>query len=215
MREAFLEWHRYAMTFSYHSETQSRADSSIEGPNATVSDVSIWPCDDGSWCDNDQGTGLDCCMAGGGYFVGVNGEQTRTNPNATSSTTSSTTTSSSSLMTSTSAAATARPTESSPASQGHHTTSALGVGLGVGLGLAVLLIGIGALLYILKARRKREKIPAVKEPSVDQVPVEKSSHPVYEVQDEIPKEGGDVQREASGQRRKPVPQRPHSAVEME
>ncbi len=143
----------------------------------------------------------------------MNGTQTKTNPNATitSSSTSSTQASTSSSMTSMSTVVTNPPPATSSASPPHHTTSALGVGLGVGLGVAALLTGIGALIYVLRARRKRGRSQLQEQP-VEQKPLEKSSHPVYEMQD--PKEN-DIVLETSTQKRKPVAQRSISAAEME
>lgn len=143
----------------------------------------------------------------------MNGEQTKTNPNATSSITSSMQTSSSSLI-SQSSVPTARPTESSAVSELQHTNLALGIGLGIGLGIAVLLTGIGVLFCILKARRKRNKRSELQEPRLDQRPLEKFSYPIYEMQEEI-RIANDACRGAPRQGGTPTPQKRHSTLEME
>ena len=135
----------------------------------------------------------------------MNGEQTKTNPNATSTTASSIT------RTSGPATATAKSTQSAVTSGSQHN-STLGIGLGVGLGVAALLAVIAALFFIFKARRKRRTEQALGQ-HVDQKPLEKLSNPVYQMQDDIPELGG-VEHQGKWQQGRPLLKTPGSPVEI-
>jgi hypothetical protein len=88
----------------------------------------------------------------------------------------------------------------------------LGIGLGVGLGVAALLGVIAALFFIFKARRKRRTEQTLGQ-HVDQKPLEKFSHPVYQMQDDIPELGG-VAHQGKWQQGRPLLKTPGSPVEI-
>jgi hypothetical protein len=122
-----------------------------------VTDVTITPCDDGSWCDGTGEASVDCCKAGDGLFV-VNGTETTQNPNATTTSTLS--------MLSTTVAPTTSPFSSPSASAisapsapgGLSSGAKIGLGVGIGLGVSAVLAIIGAYLLVRHSHRSRDPL---------------------------------------------------------
>jgi hypothetical protein len=143
------------MNRTLNSRRDRRTDKSLEGPDAQFSDVTVTPCEDGSWCSGSGKAADDCCLAGEGYFV-VNGTQTRTNPSVTTTAIPSTSlASSTTAITSASAPASPVPTSSPQSSAG--SKIGIGVGVGVGVGVTLFLIAMATFLYLRKARKSRAR----------------------------------------------------------
>lgn len=113
-----------------------------------VTDVTITPCDDGSWCDGVGEGSVDCCKAGDGLFV-ANGTET----------------SSSMLSTTTTTATPTIGSFSSPSASAISTTSGsgglssgtkIGLGVGIGVGVSAVLAIIGVCLLARHSRRTRD-----------------------------------------------------------
>ena len=150
------------------------------GASATVE---LSSCPDGSWCLGANVTGSQCCNAGEGYFVGLNGEQTKTKPTGTRVPWPTTPTSSSSSQTnptntmSTSSVQpshSSNPTATATTTASHGLSSGAKIGIGVGVGLGVLAIA-GLLAGIFMMRRQFNAALSKKEAELRSLEEEKSN----------------------------------------